>query len=65
VDWGDSKICELSVRIAEYMAAGSEGLQAANKQGSKVSATEPLAMVGSIVFQSRVRIVETFNSEES
>lgn len=47
------------------MAAGSEGLQAANKQGSKVSATEPLAMVGSIVFQSRVRIVETFNSEES
>lgn len=49
------KFVELSFRIAEYMAAGSEGLQAPNKQGSKVSATEPLAVVGSIVFQSRLR----------
>ena len=47
------KFVELSFRIAEYMAAGSEGLQAANKQGSKVSSTEPFAVVGSIVFQSR------------
>jgi len=50
------KFVELSFRIAEYMAAGIEGLQTVHKQGSKVSTTEPLAVVGSIVFQSRVQL---------
>lgn len=50
------KFVELSFRIIEYMAAGGEGLQAANKQGSKVSATEPLPVVGTIVFQLRLQV---------
>jgi hypothetical protein len=50
------KVLELSFRIADYMTADSVGLQATNKQGSKVSSTEPLAVVGTIVFQLRVHI---------
>jgi len=48
------KFVELSFRIVEYMASGGEGLQAADKQGSKVSATEPLPVVGTIIFHLRL-----------
>jgi hypothetical protein len=53
---GTVKFVELGFRIVEHMAAGGEGLQAANKQGSKVSAIEPLPVVGTIVFQLRMHI---------
>jgi len=52
---------ELSLGIVEYMEAGGEGLQAADKQGSKVSATELLPMVGTIVFQLRVHVFGILN----
>jgi len=47
---------ELSFRIVECIASDGEGLQAANKQGSKVYASEPLPVVGTIVFQLRLHV---------
>jgi len=54
---GDSKICGTEFQDCRvHGASGGEGLQAANKQGSKVSATEPLPVAGTIVFQLRLHV---------